>query len=51
MSEKKHINVAVDPELHTHLKIACAQQSVTIASYVIEAIKEKLEKDAVKERA
>lgn len=45
MSGKKYINVAIEPELHTQLKIASVRKSVTLSAYVVEAIKEKLERE------
>lgn len=40
----KRLNVSVDEELHTQLKMTVAEQRTTIAQFVVEAIKEKIEK-------
>lgn len=41
----KRLNVSVDEELHTQLKVAVAEQKTTIGQFVIEAIKEKIKRD------
>lgn len=42
----KRLNVSVDEELHTLLKVAVAKQQTTICQFVVEAIKEKIERDS-----
>lgn len=49
MADKKHINIGIDADLHTQLKIASAANGTTITNYVIDSIKEKLQRDAEKE--
>lgn len=44
MSEDtKRLNVVISSDLHRELKVAVAQQGITIGQFVAEAIKEKLE--------
>lgn len=45
--ETKRLNVIVDADLHRDLKVAVAKDGTTIAQFVAEAIKEKLEKEKV----
>lgn len=40
----KRLNVSIDAELHKQLKLAVIEQETTIAKFVADAIKEKLEK-------
>ena len=42
--DTKRLNVVIDNELHKKLKVAVAENETTIANFVAEAIKEKLEK-------
>lgn len=41
---KKRVNIVIDDELHRLLKIEVAKESTTIAKFVAEAIKEKIER-------
>lgn len=45
METKKRLNVSVDENLHRDLKIAAITKGITISSYVIEAIAEKIERE------
>lgn len=42
--DKKRLNIAIDAELHRQLKIAAAQQGITIVQMVSEGIKDKIKK-------
>ena len=44
LNNMKRLNVSIDEELHTQLKMTVAEQRTTIAQFVVEAIKEKIEK-------
>ena len=43
--KKIRLNVSADEELHHELKMMVAEKKTTIAQYVIDAIKEKIERD------
>lgn len=42
----KRLNVVISAELHKELKIAVAQQGITIGQFVSEAIREKIDKNS-----
>lgn len=44
--EKKRLNIAIDAELHRQLKIAAAQEGITIVQMVSEEIKERIQKQS-----
>lgn len=46
MSDKKRINISIDPELHTRLKVGAAMSGTTITDFVIKAIEEKLARES-----
>ena len=41
----KRLNVIIDNELHRKLKVEAAKREITIAQFVSEAIKEKIQKE------
>jgi predicted HicB family RNase H-like nuclease len=43
---KKRLNIAIEEELHRQLKVAAAQEGVTLVQFVSESIKEKIEKQS-----
>ena len=45
MTDKKRINIAIEPELHKQLRVMTVEHDTTITDYVVEAIAEKLERD------
>lgn len=45
MSDKKRINIAIDPELHKLLRVMTVEHDTTITEYVVKAIKEKIDED------
>ncbi len=48
MEETKRLNIPIEAELHKQLKVKAAEQGTTVAQFVREAIKEKLEKENAK---
>ena len=42
---QKRLNVTLEIELHKQLKIAATKQEMTIANFVVQAIKEKIERE------
>ena len=45
MTDKKRINIAIDPDLHKQLRVMTVENDTTITDYVVEAIAEKLERE------
>lgn len=45
----KRLNIVVSEELHRQLKICAFENGVTLASFVAEAIAEKIEREKKKE--
>lgn len=45
----KRLNVVISADLHKDLKVEVAKQGITIGKFVADAIKEKIEKENVKE--
>lgn len=41
----RRLNVVLEDELHTEIKILVAKKNITISQFVIEAVKEKLKKE------
>lgn len=46
-NENKRLNIPIDDDLHKILKVQVINESTTIGKYVIEAIKEKLQRAGV----
>lgn len=44
-ADKKRINIAIDSSLHKELRIKAVEEEKTITDLVVEALKEKLERD------
>lgn len=44
--EIKRLNVPIPASLHTELKVTATVQGKTLAQWVLEAVQEKLEKEA-----
>lgn len=45
--EIKRLNVPIPASLHTELKVTATVQGKTLAQWVLEAVQEKLKKEAV----
>lgn len=45
VADKKRINIAIDPELHKQLKVMTVEKDTNITEYVVEAIKNQIDKD------
>lgn len=43
--DTKRLNVVISADLHRDLKVAVAKNGITIAQFVADAIREKLEKE------
>ena len=43
--EVKRLNIPIDPQLHRSVKILVAEQGITVAQFVRDAIAEKLERE------
>lgn len=43
--EYKRINISMDAELHKKMKIAIVEQDTTITQFVIDAIREKIDRE------
>ena len=48
MEETKRLNIPIEVNLHRQLKIKAAEQGITVAQFVREAIAEKIEKENAK---
>lgn len=48
MTDKiKRLNIPIEDDLHVALKVEVIRQNTTLGKYVIQAIKEKLQRDGV----
>lgn len=45
----KRLNVVISADLHKDLKVEVAKQGMTIGQFVADAIREKIEKENIKE--
>ncbi|MFA9423390.1 MAG: plasmid partition protein ParG [Sedimentibacter sp.] len=43
--KQKRLNIAIDADLHTELKVAVAKKGITIVQFVVEAIREKIDRE------
>ena len=48
MEEMKRLNIPIEADLHRQIKVKVAEQGITVAQFVREAIAEKLEKENAK---
>jgi predicted HicB family RNase H-like nuclease len=48
MEEMKRLNIPIEADLHKQIKVRVAEQGITVAQFVREAISEKLEKENAK---
>ncbi len=48
MEEMKRLNIPIESDLHRQIKVKVAEQGITVAQFVREAIAEKLEKENAK---
>lgn len=48
MEDMKRLNIPIEPDLHRQIKVKVAEQGITVAQFVREAIAEKLEKENAK---
>lgn len=48
MEEMKRLNIPIEVDLHRQIKVKVAEQGITVAQFVREAIAEKLEKENAK---
>lgn len=48
MEDTKRLNIPIESDLHRRLKVKVAEQGITVAQFVREAIAEKLEKENAK---
>lgn len=48
MEETKRLNIPIEAELHRQIKVKVAEQGITVAQFVREALAEKLEKENAK---
>ena len=48
MEEMKRLNIPIEADLHRRIKVRVAEQGITVAQFVREAIAEKLEKENAK---
>ena len=46
----RRLNVVLEDELHTEIKILVAKKNITISQFVIEAVKEKLKKELERQK-
>lgn len=46
-NENKRLNIPIDDDLHKILKVQVINKGTTLGKYVIEAIKEKLQREGV----
>ena len=47
--DTKRLNVVISADLHRDLKVEVAKKGITIAQFVADAIREKIENEKVKE--
>lgn len=48
VQETKRLNIQITGELHKEMKVAAAQEGITISQYVAEAIADRVERDKQK---
>ena len=48
MEEMKRLNIPIEVDLHRQIKVKVAEQGITVAQFVREAIAEKLERENAK---
>lgn len=47
---KKRLNIIMDEELHTRLKVATAERGITMSQYIVELIKKELDEHQEQKR-
>lgn len=47
----KRLNVILDEELHTQLKITAFEKGITMSQYVTDLLKKELNKEEIKKRS